>query len=414
MLSSAFAMRQALAVLCLVPFAVDAYELRRDSTGEVVRWGKVAEFVVDPQLGAQMNEQAAQAAMESATASLAQSTPGLGVQMRIGTTDGLGFNVGSKTNQNDVILLKDWIFDETAIAVTVVTVDIDKHEILDADIAFNIAHRKFKVVQPQETNQPGIEHDDIQNTMTHEMGHALGLAHNPQNPDVVMYPSARRGEIKKRNIHADDAAGLAFLYPAGYLSEQEEDTSRPSAGCSTSASGPVFWEWCLLLALALKRRGSACVKATCALLFLAPLGAAVAAPLHRAEVPAADAGIVATAEVVSASVVKERKLLFTDLELNVRECLKGTCGRVLKVRVPGGRWKNIEQFVEGMPVPQLRELVGVALPSPTSQTLKTPRVYVLSDARDFAAFAQGTFNAGLKFAGSATDTRAPPTGLQRR
>jgi hypothetical protein len=51
---------------------------------------------------------------------------------------------------------------------------------------------------------------DIQNVVTHEVGHVLGLDHvSDANRMATMYPSAPGGEIKKRTLTAGDAAGAA-------------------------------------------------------------------------------------------------------------------------------------------------------------------------------------------------------------
>ncbi len=64
---------------------------------------------------------------------------------------------------------------------------------------------------------------DLQNTMTHEAGHFLGLAHpcegarctvQPELRPYTMYPSTGPGETEKRTLHADDVAGLCAIYPA--------------------------------------------------------------------------------------------------------------------------------------------------------------------------------------------------------
>src|SRR5687768_9709571 len=74
------------------------------------------------------------------------------------------------------------------------------------------------------------------------------------------------------------------------------------------------------------------------------------------------ADLVATAEVVSARAVapsKGDRLLFTELEVRVRECVKGSCPGSMKVRVPGGRFGGYEQIVEDHPVPSPGEIIAV-------------------------------------------------------
>ncbi|HMM56204.1 MAG TPA: matrixin family metalloprotease [Rudaea sp.] len=56
--------------------------------------------------------------------------------------------------------------------------------------------------------------NDFQSLMLHELGHAVGLEHPPTNDGTcpVMYPYAPCFGIIKRQLEADDIAGVQFLY----------------------------------------------------------------------------------------------------------------------------------------------------------------------------------------------------------
>jgi hypothetical protein len=64
---------------------------------------------------------------------------------------------------------------------------------------------------------------DIETVALHEIGHCLGLQHEPGEEDAVMYPSY---EGIRRELHKDDLAGIQSLYqlpplaagdPSGYV-----------------------------------------------------------------------------------------------------------------------------------------------------------------------------------------------------
>ncbi|MEJ2697353.1 MAG: choice-of-anchor D domain-containing protein [Candidatus Sulfobium sp.] len=57
---------------------------------------------------------------------------------------------------------------------------------------------------------------DIQNVVTHEMGHTLCLAdlYNSSDAEKTMYGYAAKGETKKRTLDPDDISGISYLYPA--------------------------------------------------------------------------------------------------------------------------------------------------------------------------------------------------------
>lgn len=52
---------------------------------------------------------------------------------------------------------------------------------------------------------------DIQNSITHEIGHLLGLGHS-SGTEATMYATTQNGEIKKRSLDADDKSGILAIY----------------------------------------------------------------------------------------------------------------------------------------------------------------------------------------------------------
>ena len=105
---------------------------------------------------------------------------------------------------------------------------------------------------------------DIQDTVTHEAGHLIGLDHTPNQPGNVMYNDAAYGETSKRCLAEDDVAGLCTIYPkaaATPLCPANGVTGAtplcPAAvpeGCHCGSGGAVTLAWLPLLAFALLRR----------------------------------------------------------------------------------------------------------------------------------------------------------------
>lgn len=144
---------------------------------------------------------------------------------------------------------KDVCYPPIAAGITTVFYVPDGHPgagtILDADIELNDINFTFAILPTTERPRPGTDLADLENTLTHELGHLQGLDHtckdestppaevdeNGQPPpdcsdlgelppaqeqkivEATMYNSAAPGETKKRSPEADDIAGVAAAYP---------------------------------------------------------------------------------------------------------------------------------------------------------------------------------------------------------
>lgn len=119
-------------------------------------------------------------------------------------------------------------------------------EIVEADVEVN-ASSDFSWADLSVTSDPGLQ--DLQNALTHEVGHFIGLDHTcllgalydpvthaqiepvdnngakvplcsavdltPAERDATMFPSAQPGDVSKRSLSADDLLGLCSIYPKG-------------------------------------------------------------------------------------------------------------------------------------------------------------------------------------------------------
>lgn len=160
---------------------------------------------------------------------------------------------------NDCASLYDcWDYSDNTIALTTSTYSYQTGQIFDADIELNEFIYHFTVADPNPPliNACPTNNDtfqcvgiDLQNTVTHEAGHVLGLGHTTV-ADATMYPSASLGEINKRVLHADDLQGLCDIYPTGAATLTCNLPTNSGCGCSQVDGGLLG----LGLALAAMRR----------------------------------------------------------------------------------------------------------------------------------------------------------------
>ncbi|WNG38549.1 matrixin family metalloprotease [Archangium violaceum] len=168
-----------------------------------------------------------------------------------------------------------WDSDARTIALTLTTYDEKSGIIYDSDIQLNASGFVFTTVNTPPCIPPANGRDntcvstDLQNTMTHEIGHLIGLDHVPQDPGSVMFPRAPPGETSKRNIDEGSHQFVCEAYPKGQASQSCVTPSLGSSGNTTvlgkqavgcSSSGAEAWlpavaGWALLAWR--RRRGGA-------------------------------------------------------------------------------------------------------------------------------------------------------------
>lgn len=146
-------------------------------------------------------------------------------------------------NVNTIMFIDDWDereYDSGAFALTTVWHRRSTGEILDADMEINELRGPYVICPPTGcTEDRGV---DLENVITHEMGHYLGLSHST-NMDATMFASAVAGETSKRDLDEDDVEGLCAIYPPG--SPEGECDFAPRGGldldcdqgCSVSGVG---------------------------------------------------------------------------------------------------------------------------------------------------------------------------------
>ncbi len=319
-------MRTLLAALVLLATSASAFEVKRDSTGEPASWKSAVHFVLDADLDAKLAAPGATDAVRAALQHLNQAAPTLSIDAKAGAPHGVGYDFDHpEQSTSDILAPAKWEWNVDAVATTVVTISKSTHQIIEADIAFNVQHTQFAVVAGA---AEGSQYD-VQNAMTHELGHAFGLAHNSL-PESVMYPSSHPGEISKRAFAADDREGLKFLYGA----KEPGLPVEPTQGCSATTAAPAALAMMMVVVLLRRRRAVAAVAGILAVLFVVePVSATI-----RSDAPW-EVTKVTTLAPMPGQRILESEVTFT----------RGDEVTVVKMR--GGRWGDLEQIVDGVSVP---------------------------------------------------------------
>ncbi|MBI2892804.1 MAG: matrixin family metalloprotease [Deltaproteobacteria bacterium] len=116
----------------------------------------------------------------------------------------------------------DFVPAET-LALTTLVYDNTLGAIIDGDIDFNGAEFFWTA-----TDDESQIRADVQNTVTHELGHLIGLDHSDV-PDSTMFFETEPAETKKRDLDEDDLDALCFIYPTGGDTPLDTVTADPAA-----------------------------------------------------------------------------------------------------------------------------------------------------------------------------------------
>ncbi|HKE15050.1 MAG TPA: matrixin family metalloprotease [Kofleriaceae bacterium] len=324
------------------PSAGHAYALRTTSAGDALRWlgGEIPfEIALDDGPPGVDSAQAV-GATDMAMTAWRNALDGTGVSMAMNASSG---SLVSGDGINSV----RWTFDASdpdievgLLARTNLSYAVDDGSIEEADIVVNAAEFTWTVTRDGCSRQY-----DLAATLTHELGHVLGLAHS-LDPEATMFATGAPCETIKRDLDGDDQSAVDFLYrelpPPGGVAPDPLTCSAGGGSGPAAALG-------VLVALAGLSRRRARPLAIIPVAVLAVLGAPARAAQLR-EVALGELG--ARSEMVVRGVVHAVEPapdgeLATDSEVDVTECLAGPCPPAVRVRRAGGEQGGRGLWVDG-------------------------------------------------------------------
>jgi len=380
----------ALAVLVAAPGSAAAYNTKTTSTGEPLRWasGEVAIELALSGGPAEVSEADAEAAAVGAIATWQDSLVGAPVSLAVAETDAL------VTVSGDGVASVRWALDETdpeidvgRLAVTHIAYRVSDGVIQDADVLVNAVEFEWTV------SLEGCDGAyDLEGSLTHELGHLLGLAHS-LDESATMFATGEPCETLKRDLEPDDRAGIDYLYrqlpPPGQGATDPDgggdgdDTGEPESpvaafGCTASGPGgqhsggrDALVTALLAAGLAMlasrRRAGRSALAARAAVLARSAVrGQARWISLVVAGLAASGAGVASAGElrlveldelgaradlivrgVVTGSAPAPGGAIATDSVVAVSECLAGDCPARVTVRRRGGEQGDRGLWVDG-------------------------------------------------------------------
>jgi MYXO-CTERM domain-containing protein len=136
-------------------------------------------------------------------------------------------------NANVIAFVSDWEdreYPPEAFGLTLVWHDPKTGEILDADMMINETMGELMLCPLDDCPADAV---DVQNVITHEAGHFLGLGHSYSRTSAMFF-EARTGEVRKRFLNADDEAGLCDIYGELEAPECADADFAPLGGLRSS------------------------------------------------------------------------------------------------------------------------------------------------------------------------------------
>lgn len=156
-------------------------------------------------------------------------------------------------------------YERSALAITSVWAETTTGRIIDADVEVNAVNYTWAdlVEHPELFNENNMQ--DLQNALTHEFGHVIGLDHTcaTDNPDdqghavpqscatasdeikeTTMAAIVQPGDTARRTLADDDKRGACEIYPPGAnlpLNEPKDDSGGCAYGGAPRSGSPAAW-----------------------------------------------------------------------------------------------------------------------------------------------------------------------------
>jgi len=383
-----------------------AFEIKRASSGELVRWKVDAvRWGVDKSVAAVPGGREA-----VASAAGAWSERGGAPRLEVDASP-VKRTVGLDGASTVFFAREGHPLAGDALAVTVLSFDEGTGEVLDADVILNGRRRLGRPARARGERDDDDATYDVARVMSHEMGHALGLGDEPEHEDAIMYPYVSSAPDQSTTPSSDDIAGLASIYEPGVAGVSGAG-AHDTGGCSTARAATTRGRGGVLVALAAaavalvvarggrRRRAATGAIVLAAAWFVVPpdVGRSVALAGERARAhahgtardgndPGDGSEPAATlAEVRGVRTTSTAGLFRSEIDLSLAVCRSRPSCPSARFVTWGGTLGGVRQEVGGRLVPAAGDHVvvtlrGPAAPGPVARVLPGPgaEVAVVTD-----------------------------------
>lgn len=212
--------------LLMLPGRAAAFTVLQTQEGVPLQWYEPTIQVAIGTLSDDLTEQAQLDVIDRAFGTWAD-VPGVSYEFEFtGFTD---VDEDADDGVNTVFFMRDgWRHSESAVGITRSWAR-SSGAIHGFDLMLNDANFQFTATDDEEAIST-----DLENTLTHEIGHVLGLDHS-HDPSACMYATAVRGETLKRTLGEDDISAVQWLYPADWFEDAESGAGM--LGCDATGQG---------------------------------------------------------------------------------------------------------------------------------------------------------------------------------
>ncbi len=215
------------------PNPAEAYTIKRGTTGKAIHWeNDLVTFQFSPGFEAMLPGEGARRSFDIASDAWRGLPSVPDVSLVSGDPGELGYHNGTS---NGIYLVPDAGYADHKLAITIATFEDESGRTIDTDIVIN-ASQPFELLKERGNHHTEEPSFDLASTLTHEVGHVLGLGESNDDPTATMWPNMGADATTPRTLELDDEHGVILLYR-----EAAASTGKGCARASMAETNRSSW-----------------------------------------------------------------------------------------------------------------------------------------------------------------------------